>query len=152
MATYLITFSCHATHLPGQEGAIDRAHNVPGTRVPAPNAKLHAFWDGSKISAQMDAREREVVLTSIRQVCEYKGWHLHAAHVRTNHVHAVISSDRAPEFLMNTLKSYASRALGVNSRWARHGSTRYLWSKEGVDAAVHYVLEKQGIAMARYPD
>jgi hypothetical protein len=72
--------------------------------------------------------------------------------VRTNHVHAVISSDRAPEFVMKALKSYASRALGVNGRWARHGSTRYLWSKEGVDAAVHYVLEKQGIAMARYPD
>jgi REP element-mobilizing transposase RayT len=152
VATYLITFSCHATHLPGQEGTIDRAHNIPGTRVPAANASLHRFWADSKFSVQMDAREREVVLTSIRQVCEHKDWLLHAAHVRSNHVHAVVSSDRTPEFVMNSLKAYAGQALGVNGRWARHGSTRHLWSKETVDAAVHYVLEKQGIAMARYPD
>ena len=149
VAIYLITFSCHGTYLPGQEGTIDRAHNVPGTRIPAASARLQSFWAGSKAAVEMDAPEREIVLASIRRVCEHKGWPLHG---RTNHVHAVVSADLAPEFVMNAFKSYASRALGVKARWARHGSTRYLWSKETVDAAIHYVLEKQGIAMARYPD
>jgi hypothetical protein len=36
-------------------------------------------------------------------------------------------------------------------RWARHGSTRYLWSSDKGDAAVRYVLEKQGEPMACSP-
>ncbi len=57
--------------------------------------------------------------------------------------------------MMNALKAYASRALNqvetaVKKRWARHGSTRYLWTSKQVDAAIHYVLFEQGEAMVRY--
>jgi hypothetical protein len=33
-------------------------------------------------------------------------------------------------------------------RWARHGSTRYLWTSESVSAAMDYVVRQQGDAMA----
>jgi hypothetical protein len=58
---------------------------------------------------------------------------------------------------MDTFKRYASRALNLMAprqkgriHWARHGSTKHLWSAEIIDAAIHYVLEKQGQPMARH--
>ena len=33
-------------------------------------------------------------------------------------------------------------------RWGRHGSTRYLWTREAVAAAIHYVVYEQGEGMA----
>jgi len=58
---------------------------------------------------------------------------------------------------MNALKAYASRALNEahvgptdQKRWARHGSTRYLWNHEQISAAITYVLDKQGERMATY--
>lgn len=107
----------------------------------------------------MDADQRANALKAIREVCRYKQWVLLAAHVRTNHVHTVVDpgADVAPEFVMNAFKSYASRALNLCTpdakgrlRWARHGSTRYLVSRDEIEAAVRYVLEKQGEPMARH--
>jgi len=105
----------------------------------------------------MDSNQRSIALEAIRQVCQYKHWHLRAAQVRSTHVHVVVDPDIAPESVMNAFKSYASRALNLaypqeqhRLRWTRHGSTRYLWSREKIDAAVHYVLEKQGEPMALF--
>jgi hypothetical protein len=60
---------------------------------------------------------------------------------------------------MNDLKSYASRhlnQLGIDElnrkRWARHGSTRWLWSREEVWAAIRYVMDEQGDAMAVFEE
>lgn len=58
---------------------------------------------------------------------------------------------------MNAFKCYASRALELlrvdsprRRRWARHGSTRYLWTKEAVSTAVHYVISEQGEPLSVY--
>jgi REP element-mobilizing transposase RayT len=159
MPAYLITFSTYGAYIPGQQGTIDRDHNVPGSRVPDPRPKLRQHVGALLKQApyEMDQEQRATVLKAITKVCRHKCWGLLAAHVRSNHVHAVVDADVAPEVVMNAFKSYASRALnlrdpGLNGRirWARHGSTRYLWSRASVDAAVRYVLEKQGAEMACY--
>ena len=56
---------------------------------------------------------------------------------------------------MNAFKGYASRGLnrlGLDGpdrkRWARHGSTRWLWKDEDVLNAIRYVVEEQGEPMA----
>lgn len=56
---------------------------------------------------------------------------------------------------MNALKAYASRELNRTAmeepnrrRWARHGSTRYLWTSNMIAAAIRYVLCEQGMPMA----
>lgn len=56
---------------------------------------------------------------------------------------------------MNDFKAYASRALnrvegveGDRRRWARHGSTRWLWKDQDVREAIRYVVEEQGERMA----
>ena len=58
---------------------------------------------------------------------------------------------------MVAMKAYSSRALNQRGldfpgqrRWARHGSTQYLWTKESVRAAIRYVVDEQGVAMAVY--
>jgi Transposase IS200 like len=87
--------------------------------------------------------------------CSQHNWSLLAGHVRTNHVHIVVESEAQPERIMNDLKSYASRCLNrlgldepVRKRWARHGSTRWLWEPENVSAAIRYVVDEQGERIA----
>ena len=105
----------------------------------------------------MDERRREVVLVAIRERCLANRWGLLAAHVRKNHVHIVVESDASPDRVMNDVKSFASRCLNRagfdvsdRKRWARHGSTRWLWTSDSVEAAVLYVVEGQGDAIAVY--
>jgi REP element-mobilizing transposase RayT len=100
---------------------------------------------------------RGLVLASIRERCADREWHLPAAHVRSSHVHIVVAAKVRPERVMNDLKSYASRCLngaGVDEagrkRWTRHGSTRWLWDRESIAAAIKYVVEDQGDPMAVY--
>ena len=104
---------------------------------------------------ELDRDRRWAVLGAIQDVCSHRGWGLLAAHVRTNHVHAVVEAEARPEKVMNDFKSYASRRLNgleldaaVSKRWARHGSTRWLWNREHVSAAIRYVVDEQGDPMA----
>lgn len=103
----------------------------------------------------LDSGVREEVLTAIREVCQFKQWNLLAAHVRTNHIHAVVEADIHPNQIMNAFKAYASRRLNElglglpgRKRWARHGSTRWLWKDQDVRDAIRYVVEGQGEPMA----
>ena len=95
-----------------------------------------------------------MVLASIQKHCAHRGWKLLAAHVRSNHVHIVVEAEARPERIMNELKSYASRELNRlgrdgpdRKRWARHGSTRWLWKHEEVAHALQYVVEEHGEPM-----
>jgi REP element-mobilizing transposase RayT len=71
------------------------------------------------------------------------------------HVHVVVEAESLPEKVMNDFKTNASRTLneiGIDAlnrkRWARHGSTRYLWKPNDVSAAMHYVTSDQGEPMS----
>jgi REP element-mobilizing transposase RayT len=156
-STYLITFVCYGAWLPGQAGAVDRRHNLFGAPLPVPDVmkELQAGWHMCQPRYLLDDKHRQIVMQAMREVCSHRGWTLLAAHVRTNHVHAVVEANRSAEHVMNVLKSYSSRALnqmGLDEtdrrRWARHGSTRHLWTADAVSAAVHYVVCEQGEAMA----
>jgi REP element-mobilizing transposase RayT len=105
----------------------------------------------------LDRDSRAAVLAALRGHCAHRGWTLLAAHVRTNHVHAVVEAGVRPERLMNEFKSYASRELNRldrdgpdRKRWARHGSTRWLWNDQDVQKAIQYVIEEQGEPMALF--
>ena len=154
LMTYLITFSCYAKRLHGtDQGSVNRTHNAPGT----PFVEANRAWvrQAASLLAQppytLDASRARVVLDAIRSVCDHRGWVLHAAHVRSSHVHVVVGTDGKPEQAMGSFKAYASRALtaaGFESegrrRWSRHGSTKYLWNAADVTSAMCYVVECQG--------
>jgi REP element-mobilizing transposase RayT len=156
--TYLITFACYGSHLHGDEsGSVDRSHNIPGHRVVGAD-EVRASRERELMDQPpyfLNARGRRAVLGAIREVCSHRQWSLLAAHVRTNHVHAVVEAEARPEKVMNDFKSYATRRLHRISadktdrkRWARHGSTRWLWDRDDVGAAIRYVVEEQGEPMA----
>jgi len=53
--------------------------------------------------------------------------------------------------VMSVFKAYTSRALNRldgkhpgGRRWARHGSTRWLWKDQDVGEAIRQVVEQQG--------
>ena len=105
----------------------------------------------------LDPDSRAAVVEALREVCVQRGWNLLAAHVRTNHVHVIVEAEVRPERVMNDFKSYASRALNRlgrdgpdRKRWARHGSTRWLWRDQDVQEAIRYAVEEQGEPMALF--
>ena len=156
--TYLITFACYGCHLHGDpEGSVDRKHNQPGSPLVEPCPKRVSVERRlmNQPPYRFDARCRQALLASIVDSCSQQNWSLLAAHVRTNHVHLVVKSEARPERIMNDLKSYASGCLNrlgldepVRKRWARHGSTCWLWEPENVSAAIRYVVDEQGERMA----
>ena len=155
---YLITFTCYGTRLHGDEsGSVDRNHNVPGTPFLSPN-KARVLAEEKLMKQEpyvLDSQRRATVLEVLRELCSHRGWRLLAAHVRSSHVHFVVSAQAAPERVLRDVKAHASRALDrtgldnlVRHRWTHHGSTRYLWKEEHVGAAMHYVVREQGVPMA----
>ncbi len=155
---YLITFACYGTRLHGDEaGSVDRHHNSFGSRVLEPDSQRVMEERREMLDAPYSLNEagRAAVLAAIRGHCAHRGWNLLAAHVRSSHVHAVVEAEARPERIMNAIKSYASRELnrlGIDGperrRWARHGSTRWLWKDQDVREAIRYVIEEQGEPMA----
>jgi REP element-mobilizing transposase RayT len=99
----------------------------------------------------LDAASRGVVTATVAEVCRHRGWYLFAMNARTNHVHVVVSSpSHTPGEVMATLKAWCTRRLREAGRaasdarvWARHGSTRFLWTEADVEGAVRYVVQDQ---------
>jgi REP element-mobilizing transposase RayT len=159
---YFITFTCYGTWLHGDErGSVDDEHNVFGAPLlPAdPQRRVREQNDLAGPPYQLDRPRRQVARDALCEIARRKGWILHAVHVRSNHVHVVVTATMSPERVMNDLKTAASRRLNKafpdereRTRWTRHGSTRYLWTEAVVAEKVHYVLNSQGEPMERFPD
>ena len=152
---YLITFRCYGTWLHGDlHGSIDRRHyNRYGLPDMPPNKKLLA----DEVSAlktkpvSLNRAQRAAVRSAIEEVCEHREYSLYTMNVRTNHVHVVVGAAVAPEHVMDSFKSYATRKLRQTNLlernikpWSRHGSTRYLWTEEQLTEAIEYVMLGQG--------
>ena len=138
---------------------MDQHHNVFGSAFAeaSPQRRAEKLEQMDQEAYYLDQDRRMAVLGALREVCLHRRWILLAAHVRTNHVHVVVEGDIRPEMMLNTFKSYASRGLnrmGVDEqdrkRWARHGSTRWLFKDEDVQEAIRYVVSGQGEAMEVY--
>ncbi len=158
---YFITFSTYGTWLHGTakgSGSVDRRHNVYGTALIPPDEgreedEARRMTEPPYVLGEI---ARTIVRDAIVAYCEEENWTLLALHVRTNHVHVVLSSKREPGRLMSDLKARASRELNrtgmdaSDKRWTRHGSTRHLFDDASVAAAVAYTLDEQGSPMAVY--
>ena len=151
---YFITIRAYGTWLHGDErGSMDPRHQAWESPPLQPNPRVEHQRGMSLKTRPMafDAGRRALIKRTIADVCEHRNWDLLAVNVRTNHVHIVVAATEAPENVMTSLKSWATRrmvAVGVVERgapvWSRHGSTRYLWTEQQVDDACTYVIEGQG--------
>ena len=152
---YFITFTCYGTWLPGDERSfVDSEHCRPNEPRLGPDPKRRSVAEHllKHSSIVFNLAQRERTLESILEVCRHRGWWAHAVHVRTNHVHSVISAAVKPEKVMNDFKAYATRGLRksellsveIDPVWTEHGSTRYLWTDAQFSAAMAYVRDGQG--------
>jgi REP element-mobilizing transposase RayT len=155
---YLITFTVYGVWLHGREnGSVDKQHNEPGTPflAPDPDQESRMRSNMREPAYLLDERRRAVVLQTVQEVARHRRWQLLACHVRTTHVHAVVSADAKPEKVMSDFKAYASRRLKERlgepadcKRWTQHGSTRYLWTAQEVADKVEYTVNGQGTPQA----
>jgi REP element-mobilizing transposase RayT len=106
----------------------------------------------------LDEQERDIVRDAIVALAEARHWELSAVHVRSNHVHVVVSNPgRDSGRIMSDMKAAASKELtragfddAHRKRWTRHGSTRRLFDGDAVEAAVRYTLDEQGTPMSTW--
>lgn len=155
-SAYLLTFGTYGTHLHGDvRGSVrmKRGYQPPDEslwRVSRAAMKESAFV--------LHAGAPDLVLKAMIAGALHRSWFLDVAHVRTEHVHVVISFPPGlkPKKVIADLKAYGTHALReagiVRDRyWARGGHAWPLMDEEAVARARIYVFEKQGEPMARYP-
>ena len=94
---------------------------------------------------------RVVVEAAINEICQFRGWHLWAVSVRTNHVHTVVTApEYDPELVRDQMKAKATRELrdGFTTWqdrpvWSRKGDIEFLDTEDDIEACVIYVNEVQ---------
>ena len=135
-------------------GSVDKRHNRYGNaflgRDCPRQIKERSILKNQPL--ELTPHLRQIVLEAIIGVCDSRKWFAHAVHVRSNHVHIVVSGKEKPEKMMVDFKSYATRAIKRNNNkqrlikkfWTRDGSTKYLWTKESLVSAIRYVKNEQG--------
>ena len=160
---YFLTFRTYATFLHGDSRlSVDKRHNIFGTdKIPHKPNLLHIMKKQcAEAEFILTNKQQEIVLTSICKTSAYFNWSLIAAHVRTNHIHALVRSTINKEKTLAKLKAYATQALKtefpeLHSRkkfWSTHGSTKLIWHEEAVFPVMHYIIAEQGKPTALYYD
>jgi REP element-mobilizing transposase RayT len=154
---YHLTWTTYGTWLPGDERGWYEAGHL-GVRDPNPAREELARRLMTEAEIVLTPEQRRLVEATIRDHCARRGWSLHAVNARTNDVHAVVTADRDPGEMMDQLKAWCSRKLsdqaGLTQPVARKAGRRH-WFTEGGDknkleteeqlqAAIEYVVEKQG--------
>ncbi|MFN9985069.1 MAG: transposase [Pirellula sp.] len=157
---YFLTYTTYGTWLHGRDqGSVDRTHNVYSEIRLEPNKqRLEAMSQRCAYPRyQLDATRRYIVLETIKNVVLHRNWVLFAAHIRSNHIHALIRANTTPEKVLVDLKAWSSRQLieALNEpkelkRWTRHGSTLYLWTEDQLADKLKYVIQDQGEPMELY--
>ena len=161
---WLITWTCYGTWLPGaRQGFVSHVrdeqgnlviHNVPGTPIdadmPALEAHARSAMKGPPVS--LDLAAAEALIAEYQETCRVRGWELEAASVMHNHTHVIVgvAGDPDPQSILETLKSWATRAvkklrpLPTNGTfWTAKGSKRKLPDERAVRDGVLYVVRKQ---------
>jgi len=157
---YFITFTTYGAWLHGESpGSVDPEHNQFDTPFAPPNPRRYVA-EREQMTQDiyvLDEERRNIVRDAIVEECRFRKWDLWALHVRSNHIHMVVTADREPEFVLRSCKAHASKCLNKTGfensdrkRWTPHGSTRYLWTEEAVGEKIEYTLNGQGDAMATH--
>jgi REP element-mobilizing transposase RayT len=159
---YFISFRTYGTWLHGDDrGSTDRFRNQYRSPhiVPSKNWQKHNRGLLKTEPLRLGARQRKAVETAIRETCSVRKWEALALNVRTNHVHAVVSTEQIPERVLNALKANATQGLRAGglwlhpfSPWADKGSNRRLWNERSVARAIDYVLNGQGDELPEFND
>src|SRR5207249_579441 len=90
-------------------------HNTPGTPydadMPGLEAYVHEHMSGPPV--KLDKADADAMIAQYQETVRIRRWTLQAASVMYNHTHVVVTvaDDPDPEQILETLKSWATRAL-----------------------------------------
>ncbi|MCX7121579.1 MAG: transposase [Gammaproteobacteria bacterium] len=160
---YSLTLRTYNTWVHGDPRlSVDPRNNIFNTPKIAPMPPLKYAMENAALEEPLilNLPQRETVLKSIVETCDYNHWKLLAAHVRTNHMHIILQSEKSKEQVMGKIKCYATKDLkkshdALSQRenfWSRHGSTKNVWMPEEIFPWLYYVVRQQGKQGGLYYD
>jgi hypothetical protein len=148
------TWTTYGTWLPGDErGWFKRGR---GLQTPDARRRFEAALLMAEDALFLDDGQRRLVEQTIREHCRIRKWTLHAVNCRTNHVHVVVTANRAPDEVREQFKAWCTRKLkeqqcciqvgGVLLRqhwWTERGWDDYIDDEVELALAIAYVLYGQ---------
>jgi REP element-mobilizing transposase RayT len=162
---WLLTWTTYGTWLPGEErGFVSPVRENADEKWRRQNQCGTAYsrsMCGLKRSSQsrlkcspiyLNIEQAQIVFDQFQETAAYRGWHLEAIAIMTNHVHVIVrvEVDVAPDVLLRDFKSYASRALNgrwdkpaSGTWWAESGSKRKKSDRGAVENAICYVARQE---------
>ncbi len=100
----------------------------------------------------LDQRDADAMIAQYQETTRIRRWTLQAASVMINHTHIIASvpGDPGPSSVLETLKSWATRAIKKHrpipangTFWTAKGSKRKLPEETALVSGVIYVVKKQ---------
>ena len=153
---HLLTFTTYGSWLHGDSRGSHRRAN--GYQPPDERLLSYRRALMTQPPLLLCSASRAVVMRAIVSTCAVRAWRLEAAHVRPQHVHAVIGGTEEPAKVIGTLKAWSTRMLreaalvDVDRRvWTEKGSCVPLWNEQECSNAARYVYDGQGEPTERYP-
>jgi hypothetical protein len=106
---YFLTWTTYGTWLPGDERGW---FAKPGQfRFPDAKTKEAAESKLSEPPLKLDPEQRRLVEGTLANHCRIRGWRLHVANCRTQHVHVVVTAPgRDPDDVMDQFKAWLHAA------------------------------------------
>ena len=129
-------------------------HNIPETQCDADMPSLEV-WMRERLKGEpvsLDRPDADAMIAQYQETARIRGWTLQAASVMHNHTHVVVSvpGDPDPQAILETLKSWATRAIKKHrplpangTFFTAKGSKRKLPNENALLAAAIYVVKKQ---------
>ena|SRR5438128_106300 len=107
---YHIVWTSYGTWLPGDARGWVKWGEW-GINPPDPELEQKARRRMAETPVVFSVEQRALIEQTIRDHCRIRGWVLHAARARTNHVHVVVTADRDPDEVRDQFKAWCSRRL-----------------------------------------
>lgn len=152
---HFLTWTCYGTWPRGRAPGWVDGERTYGAPFENPDEQVYTYDLNHLVNTPflMAESHRRIALDSITECVREKEWILHAAHVRSNHVHVVVTGNEDPDRNMVALKARISRDLrraGVirERYWTRNGSVRYLFEEHILIDRIDYVIKRQGTPMS----
>jgi REP element-mobilizing transposase RayT len=161
---WFLTWTTYGSRLPGdnrsfvspirEENGAQVKHNKLGEPYDSAMPRLEEYARSLLKGDPIRLNESKAVdlFAQFQETATHRGWELLAIAIMADHVHVVLGvlGDPKPEDLLRDLKSYGSRKLNKSrgvpkseTWWTESGSTRKLATREGIFAAIQYVLDQE---------
>ena len=146
--TYFITWTTYGTWLPGDNRGWRKSTGGPQLARPSLEAWCRSHMTGAPVI--LNPQQRQQVDSVCRKHAVIRGWGLHAISVRSNHVHIVVTADRAPQTVRDQFKANATRVLREEPDsitqekiWTRGGDCEIVDGEANMELVIQYVTEAQ---------